>query len=292
LGEGWGEAFAQLPETDIFIADIKYIGGNISFSKPINITNRKGYDNQPYFMPDGKSLLFVAIPDSTQSDIFKYDFVTKKISAITRSEESEYSPSLSPDGKNISVVRVDKDKGQRFYNLALNKTSAAALIKNSDAIGYYCWLNDTFLAMFVLGDAYSLQLLNTKTAEKKIIASDVGRCMKLSPDKKNLFFVIKQNENEWAIFSMDISTNKITKVIPTLPRSEDYTLLPDGTFLMGKDGRLFSFNPATSNVKLQTSNELWKQVADFSSSLNDFYRITINAKGDKIALVAFTGKKP
>src|SRR5690349_13664121 len=124
-----GKVYAQLPETDIFVCDMKEKDGKFEFSKPENITHRPGYDNQPYFMPDGKSLLFVAVPDTTQADIYSYDFKSGKTTAITKTTESEYSPMLSPDGKNISVVRVDTDKRQRFYKFSLKDHTYASLIK-------------------------------------------------------------------------------------------------------------------------------------------------------------------
>jgi ABC-type uncharacterized transport system permease subunit len=277
-------ANAQLPETDIYMSNIHTKNGELIFSKPENITNRKGYDNQPYFTPDGKSLLFVSATDTNQTDIYRYDFNTKKISQLTNTTESEYSPSLSPDGKNISVVRVDKDGGQRFYDLPLNNLNEPSLITGTDSIGYYCWLNDSSLAMFILGDAMSLQILNTSSHTRKWIASDIGRCLKLSPDKKIMYFVIKQNENEWGIFNLDCATYKIKKVVATLGGSEDFAVMADGSLLMGSKGKLFRFSHGKDSE--------WKEVADFSSSLGDFYRITISPKGDRIALVAFTGKKP
>jgi hypothetical protein len=273
----------QLPDTDIFLADIKNEGGNLSFSQPVNITNRKGYDNQPFFMQDGKSILYVAYKDTTQSDAFKYDIASKKVTQLTKTKESEYSPNLTPDGKSISVVRVDSDTGQRLYTISLNDFSKAQLVKESDSIGYYCWLNDSSLAMFILGNTMSLQVLNNKTSTRKWIASDIGRCMKLSPDKKKMYFVIKQNEAEWSIFQLEIATLTITRVISTLKGSEDFAVMPDESLLMGSEGKLY--------IKKPLSYE-WKEIADFTSSLKDFYRITVSPKGDKIAFVSFTGKKP
>jgi len=277
-------ARAQLPETDIFISNVKMQGGKLVFSTPENITNRKGYDNQPYFMPDGKSLLFVAVPDTTQADIFRYDFASKKVSAVTHTPESEYSPMLVPGGQQISVVRVDTDGGQRFYSLPQAQIGSPKHISGTDSIGYYCWLNDSSLAMFILGDAMTLQILNIQSNRRELISSDIGRCMKLSNDKKYFYYVIKQNENEWGIFQMNISTREKKKILDTLPGSEDFALMPDGTFLMGSKGKLFSCNPA--------KDKTWTEIADFSSVLGDFYRISVNAKGDRIAMVAFTGKKP
>lgn len=277
-------ANAQLPETDIFISQVTKHDRKLMFSAPDNITHREGYDNQPFFMPDGKSLLYVAVTDTTQSDIFKYDLITKKITAVTNTLESEYSPMLGPDGKNISVVRVDADNGQRFYNLPLSNMTFAEHITGTDSIGYYCWLNDSSLAMFILGNAMTLQILNIRAGARTLIASDIGRCMKLSNDKRSLYFVIKQNETDWGIFEMNIKTGEKKRVVSTLSASEDFAIMPDGTFLMGNIGKLFQYDPSSGND--------WKEIADFSSVLGDFYRISVNAKGDRIAMVAFTGKKP
>ena len=275
---------AQLPETDIFISQVTKRDGKLIFSTPDNITRRIGYDNQPFFMPDGKSLLYVAVPDTTQADIYKYDFVSKKSAAVTNTKESEYSPMLGPDGKNISIVRVDTDNGQRFYNLPINKVTFAEHISGTDSIGYYCWLSDTSLAMFILGNAMTLQVLNTGTGMRTLIASDIGRFMKLSNDKKSLYFVIKQNETDWGIFEMNLLNGDKKRVVSTLPGSEDFAIMPDGTFLMGNKGKLFQYD--------LSSGSDWKEIADFSSALGDFYRISVNANGDRIAMVAFTGKKP
>ena len=130
--------FAQLPETDIFISRISKEGGKMVFSTPENITRRKGYDNQPFFMPDGKSLLYVAVPDTTQADIFRYDFASGKISAVTSTEESEYSPMLTPDGKNISW---------RSKALRLRKTVQASVTSSLKKRGCFTGrLRATFLS--------------------------------------------------------------------------------------------------------------------------------------------------
>ena len=63
----------QLPDTDIFLFKARSTGKSHSFGEAKNITNRIGYDNQPCFSPDSKELLFVAVEDSGQSEIRKYN---------------------------------------------------------------------------------------------------------------------------------------------------------------------------------------------------------------------------
>lgn len=275
---------AQLPDTDIFLVKMSKDKSGIVFSTPENLTHRKGYDNQPCFSDDGKKLLYVAIYDTTQSDIYSIDLKSRHSVQVTSTPESEYSPTYTMDGNSLTVVRVDQDSGQRAYNLPLISLTNSALIKGTDSIGYFCWLNDTSFAMFILGPSMTLQVLNTRTAQRTLIAGDVGRCLKLSPNKKSLYFVLKSNEKEWYLYSMDISTLKTERLTATLPGSEDYAVLPDGTLLMGSEGKIYSWKPGQT--------EPWKQLADFSSSLHSFYRIAVSPDGTQLALVAFTGVKP
>ncbi|MFM7216591.1 MAG: hypothetical protein ACKO1U_01080, partial [Bacteroidota bacterium] len=65
----------QLPDTDIFVAEIEWNDGSPTVKKPVNMTKRPGYDNQPYFNHDGNGFYFTAInKDTTQSDIYVSDF--------------------------------------------------------------------------------------------------------------------------------------------------------------------------------------------------------------------------
>ena len=40
---------------------------------PVNITNRSGYDNQPSFSKDEKSIYFTSIRNDKQADIYLYN---------------------------------------------------------------------------------------------------------------------------------------------------------------------------------------------------------------------------
>src|SRR6266850_1590572 len=100
-----GGAGAQA--TDIFVIDLRTTpGGKLKLGRPVKITNWAGYNNQPSFLPDGKSILYTSIRDK-QADIYRYDLRAAATTQITNTAESEYSPTLMPDGKSISVVRVE-----------------------------------------------------------------------------------------------------------------------------------------------------------------------------------------
>ncbi|MGH9858097.1 MAG: TolB family protein, partial [Acidobacteriota bacterium] len=95
------------PSTDIFLFPLE--NGKIVSSGVRNITKRKGYDNQPHFLPDSKKLFYTSIREGNQSDIFLYDLGNAAAKKITTTDESEYSPTLTPDGQFFSTIRVEKD---------------------------------------------------------------------------------------------------------------------------------------------------------------------------------------
>ena len=65
--------FAQAPSTDIWLLDIGFRGNQIQFDNPENITDRKGYDNQPHFSPDGLYVLYSSMDVDQQADIYRYE---------------------------------------------------------------------------------------------------------------------------------------------------------------------------------------------------------------------------
>src|SRR5688572_8597543 len=68
---------------DIYLVDINRIDSGIVFSNLQNITQHKGYDNQPYFSSNNKFVYFTSIRKDSIADIYSYDLakrVTKNLS--------------------------------------------------------------------------------------------------------------------------------------------------------------------------------------------------------------------
>lgn len=113
---------AQLPETIIYTLDITRTRDVLNFSKPKIISSKIGYNNQPYFTPDGRYILYASNAGKGNTDIYKYDLKrpNKNSKRITKTAESEYSPRLNPAETEISCVRVEKDTvTQHFYSYDL-----------------------------------------------------------------------------------------------------------------------------------------------------------------------------
>lgn len=267
------------PGTDIFVADFNEQRSQLKIGKVANITNRAGYDNQPKFLPDGKSLLFTSIRGDKQADIYRYDIEKNKTTRLTDTTESEYSATVTPDGKYFSVIRVEADSTQRLWKFPLEGGTPILILENIKPVGYHAWVDEESLLLYVLGTPNTLQLVDVPTGKAETILTDVGRSLHRVPREDRVSFVHKISADEWVIKEMEIKSRKIVSVINTLPLSEDFAWTPGGVLLMGKGSKLFKYDPA--------KDKDWQEVADFSGDgVSGITRLTVSPKGNKIAFVA------
>ena len=276
-----------MPETDIYLMNIHAGKEGFTASDAVNITNRAGYDNQPEFRADGSGILYTAIHEDGQADIYEYVIATKETVRRTRTAVSEYSPQLVPGGKGYSVVMVEKDSVQRLWEYSFNvkDTVAHVLLPKLDSIGYYCWINKNLVALFKLTEPPVLEIADVRTGHAEVMAKNVGRCIHRIPERNAISFVVKDSVLGWKIMELDLKTNAVSMIVRTLPGSEDYVWTSDGVLLMGKDNKLYRFEPIMDTE--------WEPIADFTAlGIQDFYRLAISPDGSKLAIVAYKDKKP
>lgn len=293
-----GTQFAQYPITDIYMMKLKAKPAQIQLSDLTKVSEQEGYNNQPYFTQDGKDILFVsAIKGEGQTDIYQYHIKDKKIYQVCQTPESEFSPKFNPKTGRISTVRIEtgKDSIQRFWDLAVLQNGYYSALKEKEfliseqmkGIGYYDWINQDEAAVFIVGEKkHALYRFDSRRpAEKKLIHDNVGRAIFKVPNKNVVSFVSK-SDSAWKIMQYDFTTDKLTEMVATLPECEDFCWHPKGYLLAGSKGKLYAYYP-----NQQTAG--WIQVADLKEQgIGEFYRLTVNKKGNRLAIVTFTGKKP
>lgn len=277
-------AVAQVPDTDIFVATLSQKDGKLHLGEPKNVTNRKGYDNQPHFDNKG-GLLYSSIREDQQTDIYRVDLATNQHTRLTQTDESEYSPTVTPDGGGFSVVQVEADgKTQRLHRFNWGETrQSETLLDQIKNVGYHCWINADELALFLLGDAFTLVRAGLKEQKTGLAASDVGRCILRIPGQNKISFVHKRTKDTWWLCSLDLDSGKIKDLVETRPGSEDYVWMKDGGLLMGQDAGLYHWKPKSG----------WKPVADLKAAgMPAFYRLALNSDNSRLALVAYSGERP
>lgn len=266
------------PDTDIFVVDLALKNGALQVGKAVNITHRKGYDNQPSFFSD-EEIFYTSIRDG-QADIYAFNLRTKRLRQMTKTSESEYSPTLTPDQKFFSVVRVEADKTQRLWKFPIDAGAPTLLLPNVKPIGYHQWAGDEVVLLYILGEPPSLQFAKVDIGKVQRLTDNIGRCLQLIPESNDLSFVQKNQNDEWWIYRMNgrtLEKKEITRALST--EDHDFTWLNDGTILMAQGSQVYRIKP--------NSGQDWTLVADFADqSINDITRIAVNPSGTKLALVS------
>ncbi len=293
-------AKAQLPETVIYLFDVHKSAKGLVIGNPKIISKKTGYNNQPYFTMDGDYMFYVSSMDTVNIELYKIDMGKKKLKAkrITHTKEAEYSPKLTPDMEKISCVRVEKDrKTQHFYSYSMKGKRPVNILPNLTSIGYYEWLNQNEFLSFELPEPFYLVKHHISGAKCDTLATHIGRTFYNLRSKGKVVYIDKTDSNKWVfrlIAPENLKTfNKKGKVVnpilcETLPQEEDYCFTQDGSILMGHGGMLYiKKNP------FKNPNATWDELMDLKTfGIEKFYRIAISVDNTKLAVVAYTGKKP
>lgn len=282
------QAFAQLPNTQVFVFDIVVQDTAVNFSKPMYLTgfNEKGYNNQPGWIDRNSLLLSVQMPGQAQPDIYSFDLSRRTKTRLTATESGEYSPKIMAGGQKFSVIRqerVNQDTVLRLWEFPLNlQNNGQPVFKNLVSTGYYEWLNSAQLAMFKVEPPNSIFLIGTDESQPRDLATTPGRCFRRQPNG-NLAYVNK-GSIPWTIVEQNLYrlNEKPVKITEVLPGSEDFAILSDGSYLMGQGSKIFRYDP------IRTPR--WVMAADLRLyGIRNISRIEVNTFG-RLALVAESRK--
>ncbi|MGQ0538780.1 MAG: TolB family protein, partial [Gemmatimonadaceae bacterium] len=226
----------QPPGTDIYVARLLRQGSRLTLGPVRNVTRRPGYDNQPAFARDSRTLYYTSNRGDGQTDIWAVDVTGGRSRRVTRTRESEYSAAVTPDRTGLSVVRVEADSTQRLWRFPLGSGRPCLVLEHVKPVGYYAWADDSTVALFVLGRPASLQLARLDSRAVDTLAHDIGRSLHRVPGTGRVSFVDKADSAVWWIRSADPATRAVAAIAPLPTGVEDYTWTPRGE-LVASDGR-------------------------------------------------------
>jgi WD40-like Beta Propeller Repeat len=273
------------PATDIYVANLRVVDRKVTLGAPVNVTARPGYDNQPFFLPDGRAFLYTSIREDSQADIYRYDFKTKTSVRVTATRESEYSPTPLPDGEGFSVVRVEADSTQRLWAFDADGTHPRLVLDSIKPVGYHAWGNDHTLVLFVLGKPATLQIADARSPAKpgEVIARDIGRSLQRIPGRQAVSFVQRDSVAGNWLDAVDVGTHAITKLAKTPAGADFFVWTSDGIVLTASGTTLYQWDS-------QRGGE-WQTVADFAAAgLSNMTRLAVSPRGDRLAIVAVPAK--
>jgi hypothetical protein len=271
--------------TDIYLAPLSVRDGRLVVGTPLNVTSRPGYDNQPSFTPDGGSILYTSIREDGQADTYRYDAATQATTRLTRTPESEYSPTVLPSGDGFSVVRVERDSAQRLWRFAMDGGDPRLLVANVKPVGYHAWLDDHTVVVYVLGTPSTLQVVDVPSGRGLTVARDVGRSIQRIPGRFAVSFVQHVRrpgaDSVDALFQLDGATLRADGALrppPRLDRRNEFVAwTPDGRVLSGIGSTV---------VQWDTARGAWEEVAALAElGPRAISRLAVSPQGDRIALV-------
>jgi dipeptidyl aminopeptidase/acylaminoacyl peptidase len=269
------------PATDIYLADLRAAQGRVSVGVPVNVTARPGYDNQPFFLSDGRALLYTSIREDSQAEIYRYDIDTKTSVRLTTTRESEYSPTPLPDHSGFSVVRVEADSTQRLWAFDLAGSRPRLVLDSIKPVGYHAWGDAHILVLFVLGSPPTLQIADATApaARGEVIATDIGRSLQKIPGRASVSFVQRDSVAGAALLELDLRTRRVTKLAEVPPGADFFAWTPEGIVLTASGTTLSQWDSRRGGA--------WEQVADLAAAgLGSVTRLAVSPKGDRLAIVA------
>jgi hypothetical protein len=265
------------PSTDIYLVEMAGGLESLKQAKPQPVAVEKGYDNQPSFTPDGRTILFTANRDGKQMDIYEHSRggPTRQLIATP---EGEYSPTITPDGA-ISVIRVEADGTQRLWRFERNGTNPHVLLANVKPVGYHAWIDGARLALFVLGPPATLRLARPGEGPAETVATDIGRSIHRVPGTRAVSFVQRESDGRFMVKQLDPDSKRITTLTEAVAGSSDRDCawMPDRTLLMSAGTRVFAW---------KDGDKSWREVYDVKPfGLGNVSRLAVSADGRALALV-------
>lgn len=266
----------QPPGTEIYLFDLMLKKNSIRLSNPVNITNRQGYDNQPFFHPDNDRLFYASADADGRTNILVYDFISGTTALLNNTPEREYSPTVTPDKKFVSCIIQRDDGAQDLGKYPIGGGEAEIIIDNL-IVGYHAWADEDHVLVFVLGNPNSLRLYSVHEKKDLLVSENIGRSLHRIPGTNDISFIDKQ-EKVWQIKKYNRNDGTIETISSTLSGREDLAWTPDRKIIMSDGEKLF--------FRTIKESDTWTPIPLPSEKpISGITRIAVNTSGNKIALV-------
>jgi len=274
-----GKAFAQLPETELFLAEVEIKGNILKVEAAKKISTHKGYNNQPCFVNNDKEIYFTSdIESDTKTHICSYNLSKKEIKRLSITNTSEYSANKVPGKDEFSVVMVEEDSTQRIWLFDVVKGSnKSCLSQQTDSVGYYTWLSKDSILYYKLTKPHSLHALNIKTNQDVWLCDNPTRSFKKV--SATTFFHVIHEEKQNEVYIYDIRIRKATLYgVDNVSANQDYIWHAALGLLKSEGTKLYRYSADT---------KVWLELADFAAfGVKKLTRFAISANGKYIALVS------
>lgn len=276
------EKKSDFPESDIFLFQVSQNDGSYSVANGKNLTNRPGYENQPFFTYDSSSFLFTQ-SEGAQTDVYEHFLDSSETKRVTQSKGMEFSPTPSPDNQKISFVTDGEGANQSIWHIDRKDPSSQIWTLESqperEPVGYYSWNHETGYIVFWSRYGYSIRLVHeSKKLSHYITGNAVPTTPWIIPGTKRFSFVHRQANGQVWIKELDPDTRSVRPLVAIAGSNTHYNWMPDGSIVMTQGTKLFRWKEG------QTKG--WKEVSDLASAgMQSATRVAVSPNGKWLAVV-------
>lgn len=270
---------AQMPKTDVYLVafDNLWQEPKIKQISFLNHFNLDGYNNQARFVDD-EVYLTVANDPNGKTDIYALNPSQATYYYVTQTKDiSEFS--AIPYQKSFATVRIEaNEKDQSLWLYPKDRSHyGKRLFPNINNIGYFDWIDDQQVALFLVGKPHQLAIGQIHTSEIQIVTENIGRCLK-SAKNGLLYFVDKSQSDVWYLKTYDTVEKTIQNVAPMPKGTEDFDIY-NHYVVAAQGSKLLMWN--------LKSNTEWQLLSDFGP-----YHITnINRPHVSLNKILFVNNK-
>jgi hypothetical protein len=279
-GLAWAQA-AQNP-LNLFVAELKKEGGKLTVGTPRNLTGDRGRNSQPSFSPDGQSIVFSAVRDSTgQGDVYKIDLKSGIEVRITHTAENENSPTVSENGEVVAVRWVPatlfKEWGLWVYSA--DGTPLRGVLPGPDTVGYYTRVDADTWALMRPKTRPAVAIFDAKQGTTKDVDWPVANLPpQLVPGARAISYTRIDSLGRNEIRRFDL-TGEPRSLGRTVLGRRVHAWMPDGTLLMAKGPTVYG--------RRGTGDTTWRALATFSApELQDLTAYVVNREGTRLILTS------
>lgn len=268
--------FAQ-NDTEVYVFNISPAYEGLEIMNSQNISNNKGYDNQPSFISN-ETLVFAANNEG-QTDILEYNLNSKlKKWVNTKTVGGEYSPQIFPSNEDFAAVRLDKEGLQRLYRYSAKTGTSSVLIEDLQ-VAYFAFYNDQKILATVLdGDSLDLVLIDLSTKTTDTIFRNAGRGIQKVPKTSSMSYSLVNDEGNLDIYLLEMGSYESYFVTELPIGIQDYVWLNDTQILIGSGNKLYMYDTLGDSE--------WTRVASLEEyGLKKISRMAISPNGKILAVV-------
>lgn len=268
-------AHAQILDTEVWVGSVDLRDGGFLVSDLKNISNHRGYDNQPSFLPDGHTLLFTTEASSLDATglgvhAVRYDALTGKSTPLPSARG--FSPTPTSDGK-IMLLR----EGGVWLHDARGKL-LRALTETKEA-GYFNRFEDGTWVLFMNDKDRRIVLYDPATHALETMITGATTAPYRVPGERAVTFVVEDKDVR-TLHRLDVDEKRVTTLatIP-FPTGGHHVWTPRKTIFIASGPEIREWDPRKPDA--------WPVVYRFDQpDLQGITRIALNSAADRIAIVS------